>query len=68
MKITYDPEADAMNIVFEEGSYEVSEELTEGVIVDFSAEGKITAIEILDVSRRLPDASMEEVRRLPLPA
>ena len=33
MKITYDSEADAMRIKFQEGKYEVSEELRDGIIV-----------------------------------
>ncbi len=38
MKITYDPEADAMNIKFQEGKYDISKEVSEGIIIDCSYE------------------------------
>ncbi len=61
MKITYDKKADAANIVFQEGKYHVSEEIGEGVIVDYTKNGKIISIEILDVSKRMPKKSLERV-------
>ncbi len=41
MKITYDPQADAMSIQFQKGKYRISEEAREGIIVDYTKEGKI---------------------------
>lgn len=67
MKMTYDPDADAMSIRFQEGDYEISEEVLDDVIVDLATDGTILSIEILNVRQRLPPASLEEVRRLPLP-
>ena len=54
MNITYDPEADAMNIVFQEGEYDISKEIAEGIIIDYTKEGKVIAIEILEVKKRMP--------------
>lgn len=61
MKVSYDKKADAANIVFQKGKYEVSEEVGEGVIVDYTKSGKIISIEILDVSKRVPTKSLERI-------
>jgi len=61
MKITYDPKADAMNIKFQKGKYEISKEVSDGIIVDLTKAGKVISIEILDVSKRMPKKSFEEI-------
>ncbi|OQY82147.1 MAG: hypothetical protein B6D41_18575 [Chloroflexi bacterium UTCFX4] len=53
MRITYDESVDIIYIRFREGDYEESDEVSEGVIVDFDKEGKPMAIEILDASKIL---------------
>jgi len=52
MKIEYDPKHDLLNIEFisEEGIAESTE--LDGLIIDYSKDGKIVAIEILDASKR----------------
>ncbi len=60
MKINYDSEVDILDIEFQKGKYEVSEELVEGVIVDYTKSGKILAIEILDASKKLPLKDMKK--------
>ena len=61
MKITYDPEADAMNIIFQKGKYDISKEIAEGIIVDYTKDGKVISIEILDVKKRMPLKSVEDI-------
>ncbi len=61
MKITYDPKVDIMNIKFQEGKYEISEEVGEGIVIDLTKEGKVISIEILDASKRMPKKSIEDV-------
>ena len=61
MKIKYDPEVDIMDIYFQKGKYDVSEEIAEGVIIDMTKDGKIISIEILDVSKRMPKESIQDV-------
>jgi uncharacterized protein YuzE len=61
MRISYDKKADAMNIRFHEGKYEISEEVAEGIILDKSKDGKILSIEILDASKRLPRNAVNEI-------
>ncbi|RTH36099.1 hypothetical protein CSW37_07440 [Thermus scotoductus] len=53
MRITYDPEADALYIAFGEGPATV-EEVGEGIALDWDAEGKLLGIEILDPTFRTP--------------
>jgi uncharacterized protein YuzE len=52
-KTTYDQEADAMYIKVNRGKYEVSEEIEEGIVLDFDKKGKIIGVEILNVRGRL---------------
>jgi uncharacterized protein YuzE len=59
MKVTYDKKADAANITFQKGKYHASKEVGDGVIVDYTKDGKILSIEILDVSRRLPKGGIK---------
>jgi uncharacterized protein YuzE len=68
MKITYDPEADAMNITFQKGKYNISKEIVDGIIVDYTKGGKVISIEILDVKKRLPIKSIEDITvSIPIP-
>jgi uncharacterized protein YuzE len=52
MRITYDPEVDAMYIRFHETTV-TTKHLGEGIAADFDADGHLAGIEILDVSKRL---------------
>lgn len=61
MKITYDPRADAMNIEFQEGKYDVSKEIAEGMVIDYTKTGKVIRIEILNVSKRMPKESIKDI-------
>ena len=53
MRTTYDVEADALYVRFAEASIVESEEVADGVVLDFDAEGRIVAIELLDASKHL---------------
>ena len=61
MKISFDPKADAMRIVFQEGEYEISKEVEEGIVIDITKENKIMALEILDVSDRMPNKNLKDI-------
>ncbi len=52
MKITYDPEADALSIVFTETTV-TTKHLAEGIAADYDAAGCLAGLEILDVRSRL---------------
>ena len=61
MEIVYDPETDSMNIEFQKGRYEVSRKIAEGIIIDYTKDGKIISIEILNASERMPKESMKGI-------
>jgi len=54
MKIIFDQKHDIMRIKFKEGKYKISKELGEGIVLDMTNDNKIMAIEILDVSEKIP--------------
>lgn len=53
MKITYEAEADILRIIFSESPIEESDEDKPGIILDYSREGKIVGLEILDASKQM---------------
>lgn len=61
MKITYDPKTDAVYIQFQEGEYDISKEISEGIILDYTEEGKVMGIEILEASQKMPLKNIEEI-------
>jgi uncharacterized protein YuzE len=61
MKISYDPEADALYILFQEGEYEISKEIGDGIIIDYTKDGKVIGIEILEIRKRMPAQSIEQI-------
>ena len=62
MKVRYDRETDAIYIKLGEGKYLESEEIEEGVVVDYSKGGKVIGIEILNISSRRED--MQELKKV----
>lgn len=53
MKTTYDSDADALYVRFVETPIIESEEVADGVVLDFDSNGKIVAVEFLDASKRI---------------
>jgi uncharacterized protein YuzE len=55
MRTSYDPEADSMFIWFgPEGTVSAkTEEVADGVLLDFDAEGRVIGVEVLDVKNRM---------------
>lgn len=50
MRIRYDEKVDALYIRFRESEYVESDEIKEGFILDYDADGNIIGIEILDAT------------------
>ncbi len=48
MKMLYDPEVDALYMRFSDADVAESEEVSDGVVLDFDGEGRIVAIEVLN--------------------
>lgn len=56
MKLRYDEQVDILYIRLKETPYHESDEIKEGIILDYDKEGNIIGIEILDASEYLsPD-------------
>ena len=63
MAIKYVKDIDVLNIELKEGSFEYSEEIGEGVILDIGADGEILSIEIIDAAKRLRKEVAEKMAR-----
>jgi len=54
MNITFDEQADALYIQFQEGTSKKTIKVQDGILIDLDEQGRIFGIEILDVSQRIP--------------
>ncbi len=53
MRLIYDPETDTLSLILREGKVAESDELREGIIVDYGADGRIVSLEVLDASENV---------------
>jgi len=53
--IKYDPGADALYVKLREGKVADSEEVGEGVVVDYDDKGEVIGIELLEFSKKRVD-------------
>jgi uncharacterized protein YuzE len=60
MKVTYDTEVDVLRIRFTDAPIVESDELREGVIVDFDEDGNIVGLELLDARDKVADTQRLE--------
>jgi len=69
MKVIYDPQTDSLTIVLREVPVKESDEIRDGLIVDYGDDGRIVAIEMLDASENVsePSALLYEVKRQTMP-
>jgi uncharacterized protein YuzE len=61
MKITYDPEADALYIELRDIVPADSVDIEDGVTAELDEEGHISALEILDASKRLTPEELTNI-------
>ena len=61
MRMTMDKEADALYIRFDEAKIVESEEVSDGIILDFDASGRVVGFEMLYVRQRFPDADLSRI-------
>jgi uncharacterized protein YuzE len=54
MRISYDPEIDALSIIFAETTV-TTKQIEEGIVVEYDADGQLAGIEILDALKRFGD-------------
>jgi YD repeat-containing protein len=60
MKITHDPDADALSIQFKATTV-TTKRLAEGIAADYDARGRLAGIEILDAKRFGGKATLRKV-------
>jgi len=61
MKITYDPEADALYIQLREAQPADSLDIEEGVTVDLDSQGHMIGLEVLDASKRMTPEELANI-------
>ena len=61
MKITFDKEADAIYIEFSSGEFASNKKIDDNTIIDLDKDGNILGIEILSVSKRMPNDFLSNV-------
>lgn len=67
MKVTYDAETDTLTVLLRHVPARASEEEKSGVILDYDAEGRLIAIEILDASARVDGIDTVQLQVIPKP-
>lgn len=55
MKVIYDRETDTLSLILADRPVAESDELREGVIVDYDEEGRIVSVEVLDASQHVTE-------------
>jgi uncharacterized protein YuzE len=55
MKVIYDSDTDTLNLLFRDEPVAESDELREGVIIDYGKDGKIVSVEVLDASEHVSE-------------
>lgn len=58
--VEYDPEANAAYIRLSVEEVLESEEVSDGIVVDYDRHGRIVAIEVLDARKHLPPETLTE--------
>ncbi|MFC1977748.1 DUF2283 domain-containing protein [Chloroflexota bacterium] len=55
MKVIYDSDTDTLNLLFREEPIAESDELREGLIIDYGHDGKIVSVEVMDASEHVAE-------------
>ncbi len=53
MKVIYDRDTDTLSIIFRPGKVADSDEVREGLIMDYDRSGRLVSIELLDASEQV---------------
>lgn len=61
MKLHYDSETDALYLRLGESPVVDSQEVRPGVVLDYDADDRLVAIELLHVKRQFPDADVKRM-------
>lgn len=61
MKISYDPKVDAMYVYFRKRKYDHTKKVTEDILVDVAADGKVLGLEILDAKSQIGEIKPDKI-------
>jgi uncharacterized protein YuzE len=61
MKVSFDRDTDALYVRFSDDEIADTAEVRPGVMIDYAADGRIVAFEILDASRTLAASDMKKL-------
>jgi uncharacterized protein YuzE len=62
MKVQFDQKADALYFRLDDSTIVDSEEVKPGVILDYNRKNQVVGVEILNVKKRVPKASLKEMK------
>ncbi len=64
MKVIFDRETDTLSIIFRSENISESDEVRDGVIIDYDKEGKVVSMEIMDASDQIsePQGILYEIK------
>ncbi len=64
MKAIYDPETDTLTLILRDMAIAESDEIRDGLIIDYSKDNKVVSIEMLDASENIsePQAFTYEIK------
>jgi len=55
MKAIYDPETDTLTLILRDMAIAESDEIRDGLIIDYSKDNKVVSIEMLDASENISE-------------
>lgn len=61
MKVHFDQKSDALYFRLDDSKIIESEEVKPGVILDFNGQNEVVGVEILNVKKRVPEASLKKM-------
>jgi len=61
MKMQYDEKVDALFLRLDDSMIVESEEVEQGIILDYNAEKQVVGIEILRLKDRVPSANLKQI-------
>ena len=68
MKVIYDKETDTLSIILSDGKVADSDEVREGLILDYDKVGRLVSLELLDASEQIRQPESVEFALAPVNA
>jgi len=62
MKVHFDEKVDALYFRLDDSKIVDSEEVKPGIVLDYNDKNQVVGVEILNVKKRVPEASLKEMK------